>query len=65
MVSVDELLFGICDRDITNVGSTLKYTSRVEKEKTAGGRRRRRRRRRTTPNTNDSQSGKTYLGGGL
>ena len=60
MVSVDELLFGICDRDITNVGSTLKYTSRVEKEKTAGGRR-----RRTTPNTNDSQSGKTYLGGGL
>jgi len=63
MVSVDELLFGICDRDITNVGSTLKYTSRVEKEKTAGGRRRRR--RRTTPNTNDSQSGKTYLGGGL
>jgi len=38
MVSVDELLFGICDRDITNVGSTLEHTSRMEEEeeKTAG-----------------------------
>ena len=49
MVSVDELLFGICDRDITNVGSTLEHTSRMEKEKTAGGREGGR--RRTTPNT--------------
>jgi len=38
----------------------LEHTSRMEKEKTARGREGRR--RRTTPN---SQSGKTYLGGGL
>jgi len=37
VVSVDELLFGICDRDITNVDSTLEHTSRMEKEKTAEG----------------------------
>jgi len=37
VVSVDELLFGICDRDITNVDSTLEHTSRMEKEKMAEG----------------------------